>query len=168
MSETSTLTPDAVRLRDLEPEDLPVLFAQQLDVEANRMAAFTLENPSDRRAFDAHWKRILADEAVTVRTVLAGDRVAGHVESFPRFGRTEVAYWIGRDHWGRGIATRALELLLAEIAERPLFARAAEDNAASLRVLEKCGFEPCGRDRACANARGAVTVEVVLQLGADG
>jgi RimJ/RimL family protein N-acetyltransferase len=42
------------------------------------------------------------------------------------------------------IATAALELLLSEIPERPLFATVAEHNTGSLRVLEKCGFERRG------------------------
>src|SRR5690606_18859114 len=41
-----------VRLRDVEPDDLPVFYAHQRDAEAARMAGF----PSrDRAAFDAHW-----------------------------------------------------------------------------------------------------------------
>ena len=46
-----------VVLCDVRETDLPVLYEQQLDPEATRMAAF----PSrDREAFDA-WKRILDD-----------------------------------------------------------------------------------------------------------
>jgi hypothetical protein len=41
------MTPD-VRLRDVMEDDLPLFFEQQLDPEANRMAAFA---PRDRDAF---------------------------------------------------------------------------------------------------------------------
>lgn len=37
-------------------------------------------------------------------------------------------------------ASRALELLLLEVAARPLYAHVATSNAASLRVLQKCGL----------------------------
>ena len=48
---------------------------------------------------------------------------------------------------------------------RPLYARAAKDNVASLRVLAKCGFMVSGYDRGFANARGQEIDEVVLKLG---
>jgi RimJ/RimL family protein N-acetyltransferase len=51
-----------------------------------------------------------------------------------------VGYWIDRAYWGRGIASRALHLLLQEVAKRPLVATAATSNRASLRVLQKSGF----------------------------
>ena len=47
---------------------------------------------------------------------------------------------------------------------RPLHASAAFDNAGSMRVLEKCGFQKVGLERAFANARGAVIEEVVFVL----
>jgi len=153
-----------VTLRDVHEDDLPVFFEQQLDPLANRMAAFTREDPTNRDAFMAHWHRILAEESVTVRTILHGAWVAGHVASFERSGSREVTYWLGKDHWGRGIATRALLLFVAEYGVRPLYARAASDNVASIRVLEKCGFERVGQDRGQANARGREIDEAILRL----
>jgi RimJ/RimL family protein N-acetyltransferase len=46
---------------------------------------------------------------------------------------------------------------------RPLYARAARDNVASLRVLEKCGFVQVGTSRGWANARGEVVDEILLE-----
>jgi RimJ/RimL family protein N-acetyltransferase len=80
------------------------------------------------------------------------------------FGVPEVTYWLGREFWGPGIATAALRKLLEIVAERPLVARAAADNAASIRVLEKCGFVFSGRARGFANARGEEVEEVILVL----
>src|SRR4029453_1988037 len=76
-------------------------------------------------------------------------------------------YWIGREFWGRGIATQALAVLLSAVKTRPLYARAAKDNVASLRVLEKCGFTIAGYERGFANARGEEVEEVVLELRAE-
>jgi RimJ/RimL family protein N-acetyltransferase len=50
------------------------------------------------------------------------------------------------------------------VTERPLHARAAKDNLASLRVLQKCGFEVTGHDTGYANARAATIEEVLLTL----
>jgi RimJ/RimL family protein N-acetyltransferase len=157
-----------VVLRDVTEADLPIFFEQQLDPEANRMAAFTAKDPANRDAFMAHWARILRDDTISARTVLFEGQVAGHVASFERSGQPEVTYWLGREYWGRGLATRALSEFLGQIKARPLYARAARDNVASLRVLEKCGFTIAGYDRDFANARGIEVEEVILRLEANG
>jgi RimJ/RimL family protein N-acetyltransferase len=51
-----------------------------------------------------------------------------------------IGYWLGREHWGRGIATDALREFLELVDERPLQATVAHANHASVRVLEKNGF----------------------------
>ena len=55
-------------------------------------------------------------------------------------GKRLVAYWIGREHWGKGIATRALSDFLLLEPSRPLHAWVALHNRGSIRVLERCGF----------------------------
>jgi RimJ/RimL family protein N-acetyltransferase len=130
-----------VLLRDVKPEDLPIFFEYQLDPEATRMAAF----PSKEwEAFMAHWTRILADETNVNKTILYDGRVAGNIMSFVQSGERDVGYWIGKEFWGKGIATRALSAFVDEIKERPLYARVAKHNIASLRVLEKCDFKIAG------------------------
>ena len=106
----------------------------------------------------------MADDSVAAWTVLAGGRVAGSIVRFERDGVPEVSYWIGREYWGRGIATAALGALLQRVAVRPIQARAARDNVASLRVLEKHGFRPVRVETAFADARGRKIEEVVLEL----
>ena len=130
-----------VRLRDVREDDLPTLFEHQMDPQANRMANF---DARDRDAFMAHWAKILEDETLLARTVMHGDAVAGNVVSWTHDGERDVGYWIGREHWGKGVATAALGALLAELQERPLFAHVAEHNVGSIRVLEKCGFSNVG------------------------
>lgn len=154
--------PGAVSLRAVADADVAIFFEQQLDPTANHMAAFTSADPHDRAAFFAHFERILADERISVQTVVHRERVAGYLACFERFGKREVSYWLGKEHWGQGVATRALSLFLTVIAHRPLYARAASDNQASLRVLEKCGFAVAGHDRFFANARGAEIAETIL------
>jgi len=127
----------AAVLRDVIDSDVPIFFEHQRDPEATSMAAFPAR---DRAAFDAHWQKILADDQLTAKTVLFEDRVAGNVVSFDQDGKRLVGYWIGREFWGQGLATRALAELLAELPQRPLHAYVATTNAGSIRVLEKCGF----------------------------
>jgi RimJ/RimL family protein N-acetyltransferase len=156
-----------VRLRDVTEGDLAILFEQQLDPQANYMAAFTSRDPTDRDAFMAHWARLLGDEAIIKRTILADGQVAGSIVSFPHRGRREVGYWLGKHYWGRGIATSALAAFLRQVQERPLYAGAAKDNTASLRVLQKCGFTIRGEDKGFSRARGAEVEEYTLILQAN-
>jgi RimJ/RimL family protein N-acetyltransferase len=150
-------------LREVHDSDLPVFFRQMNDPEALRMAAFTPKDPADRDAFEAHWKRIRASDAV-LRTVLADGDVVGSTAVYGEPGEREVTYWVDRAYWGRGIATAALRALLEEVPERPLYARAAADNTGSARVLEKCGFRLTARASGFANARGEEIDEIVLVL----
>ena len=152
-------------LREVLADDLPVFFDQMRDPEAVWMAAFVSKDPDDRAAFEAHWARILTNPSIATQTVVVDGAVAGSVGSYADGGRREVTYWIGRDFWGRGIATAALGAFLEQVeTRRPLYARAAADNVASIRVLEKCGFVLAGRERGYANARQAEIDEVVMEL----
>jgi RimJ/RimL family protein N-acetyltransferase len=154
-----------VLLREVTEADLPIFFAQQLDPAANFMAAFTARDPADQEAFLAHWGRILGDVSSINQTILFDGQVAGYIACYQdEVGRPEVAYWIGKPYWGQGIATRALAALLAQVPQRPLYARVVKDNLASLRVLEKCGFATCGEEKGYANARGEEVEEYVLRL----
>ncbi|GHO44609.1 GNAT family N-acetyltransferase [Ktedonospora formicarum] len=153
-------------LRDVRESDLALFFEQQLDPEANHMAAFTAKDPTDRDAFMKHWHKILADETTYNQTILAHGQVAGHIASYKSdaFDGPEVTYWIGKSYWGQGIATRALSLFLKLQKVRPIYGRAAKDNPGSLRVLAKCGFNPIGEDRGFANARNEEIEELLLKL----
>jgi RimJ/RimL family protein N-acetyltransferase len=79
-------------------------------------------------------------------------------------GGLEVTYIVDRAVWGQGVAGRALALLLDEVPDRPLYARAASDNLGSLRVLAKAGFRAVGTERSFAQARQAEIEETVLRL----
>lgn len=141
--------------------DLPVFFEHQLDPEAASMAAF----PSRQRdTFMAHWARILEDETVVKRTILFYGRVAGSLLSFEQSGEREVGYWLGREFWGGGIATRALSGFLQIVEDRPLYAHVASHNTASLRVLEKCGFVVSGEDREFSSVRGGEIGWLILKV----
>lgn len=130
------MTPN-VRLRDVEPADLPLFFEHQRDPEAVAMVMF---NSRDRPAFDAHWAKILADATGFTKTIVVDGQTAGYITSFIREGEREVGYWLDRAFWGRGIATQALSAFLRLEEHRPLYAGVARHNLASIRVLQKCGF----------------------------
>lgn len=126
-----------IRLREVRRADIDVFFAHEHDPRASRLAGV---KPRARDEFMAHWDRILADETVIERTILADGAVAGRIACFEMQGRQEIGYWIGREFWGMGVTTGALGLFLAEIDRRPLFAQVSDGNAASIRVLTRHGF----------------------------
>lgn len=132
-----------VTLRPVDPADLPIFFAHQRDPEAIRMAAFPAR---DHDAFTAHWAKILGDRTVLARTILVDGRVAGNLGSWTQDGARKLGYWLGREYWGRGVASAALRQFLALVTTRPLLAHVAKHNLASLRVLHKCGFKISGED----------------------
>lgn len=149
-------------LRDVVSDDLPIFFEYQQDEEANYMAAFVTRR--DRAPFMAHWQKILADQTCIIRTIVFNGQVAGSVASYLDEGKPEVTYWIGKDYWGKGIATWALgEFLAHHNRTRPIYARVAKDNMGSRRVLEKCDFRIIGESMGFANARGEEIEELLLE-----
>ncbi len=153
-----------VALRRVEAGDLDTIFDQMRDPEAVRMAAFTPEDPNDRGAFDAHMARVMTSPEVTLRAVTRDDRLVGTIGAFLSDGTTEVTYWIDRACWGQGIASEALALLLDAVPVRPLRARVASDNAGSLRVLLKAGFQILSTEVSFAPGRGTDIEETILRL----
>lgn len=136
MDSTPAQTSD-IRLRDVAASDIEIFYEQQLDPEATTMAAFPAR---DRESHLAHWNKILKDSSCITRTIVASGQVAGNIGSWVQDEQREIGYWIGKAHWGRGVATRALEQFLQVVEDRPLYAWVARHNCGSIRVLEKCGF----------------------------
>ena len=136
---------------------MPLFFDHQRDPIAVAMVDF---KSRDRAAFDQHWAKILADETGLIRTIVVtsdvssesqtgvasgvspdfAEHVAGNIVSWNSDGKREIGYWIDRADWGRGVATGALSAFLRLEQTRPLYAGVAKHNAASVRVLQKCGF----------------------------
>jgi RimJ/RimL family protein N-acetyltransferase len=150
-----------VQLRPVTEGDLPILFEHQRDPVANRMAAFA---GRDWEPFVEHWSKILVDDSLTHFAILFAGEVVGNIVSFERGGVREVGYWIGRQHWGKGIATAALKRFLALSSERPLYAHVAKDNLGSIKVLDRCGFAVIGYETSPADERWDAIEEVVMRL----
>jgi RimJ/RimL family protein N-acetyltransferase len=159
--------PPAISLRPTQAADLPFLLALEQDPLALAQAGLRPRSPA---AFAARWAEILADPAaagVVPRVVLCAGAPVGAVNISPDDGRPSLGYWIARSHWGRGIATAAVGLLLAAVPQRPLYASAAAHNRASLRVLATHGFVVTGREHQPETARTLAreTVRLVLSAG---
>jgi RimJ/RimL family protein N-acetyltransferase len=154
------MKPD-ITLRGVTAADLPRLYEHQSDPVSVRMAAFP---PRDQEEFTAHWAKILVDPSVITRAILFEGEVTGYVVIFGPAEERLVGYWIGREFWGKGLATRALAAVLHEISERPLFARVAKHNVGSVRVLEKCGFTVAGEDKVAFGDDGEIVEDWIMKL----
>jgi RimJ/RimL family protein N-acetyltransferase len=144
-------------LREVVESDLPTFYENECDPEASAMAAFLSR---ERDAFMAHWAKLLANESALKRTIVCDGEVAGNIGCWEADGHTYVGYWIGREFWGRGLATQALAEVLDLVEARPVHAHVVKSNVASIRVLEKCGFVEVGRHTADDGIE-----ELVMELG---
>ncbi|MFL4906737.1 GNAT family N-acetyltransferase [Streptomyces sp. MMS24-I2-30] len=131
-----------VQLRAVVDADLEIFLAYEHDPEAVRRSRFT---PRERDAFLTHWRgRVLGDPDSLVRTVTEDGEIAGNIVSWGDDGRRFVGYWLGRAYWGRGVGSRALGLFLRQERTRPLYADPFAGNTASVRLLQRHGFEDSG------------------------
>lgn len=154
----------SIHIQPTRESDLLPLFVQQSDPEANVMAAFTVADPYDEKAFVLKWTSVLHNPEIIMKSIFWADTLVGSVLVYRMDGEPQLSYWIGKQWWGKGIATQAVRQLLEAFTERPLFASAAEDNAGSRAVLVKCGFQSLRTETGYANARGAEIAEVIYQL----
>jgi len=123
-----------VRLRSVEDRDLDVFFDHQVDPKAIEMAAFPAR---DKDQFAAPGRR----SAPTTPWLCARSRRTTSSPATSAAGRTMggacSGYWVGREYWGRGVATKALARFVEEVSTRPLYAHVAVRNVGSIRVLDK-------------------------------
>jgi RimJ/RimL family protein N-acetyltransferase len=159
------LMTNSLQLRDAAETDLPIFFEQQLDSDAIQMAAFPSRN---REAFMAHWSKIMVDDSVVIKTILFNGDIAGNIVCFEQLGEREVGYWLGKEYWGKGVASQALRQFLDVIKTRPLYAHVAKHNIASKRVLEKCGFKIAAEDKFFSKIFGKDIEEYILILQSSG
>lgn len=153
-----------LKLRPSVVEDIHIFFEYQLDEKANYIAAFTAKDPTDKAAYLEKYTRLLHNPTVNMQTIVANNAVVGTVTKFEINDEAEVAFWIDKAFWGKGIATKALKMFLEIETKRPIFGHAAFDNFGSQKVMEKCGFQKIGTEKGFANARQAEIEEFVYRL----
>lgn len=99
---------------------------------------------------------------VSRAVVAAGDLVGGIGLGVRANGVEELGYWIGKPHWGKGIASEAVRLFLLELStlgiDGPIDAQTMASNEASQRVLIKNGFTYVGDGRCVTPARESDTM----------
>jgi len=86
-------------------------------------------------------------------------------------GVYELGYWLGRRHWRRGIMTHVVACFAPEAMRafrlQRLLATVYADNSASMRVLEKAGFEREGTRKSAIIENGEPLELVVYARSAE-
>lgn len=87
----------------------------------------------------------------------AGDRTGWHI-----------GYWLGEEHWGKGIMTDAVNAAIARFFSvmmgETLFSSVMADNPASLRIQGKLGFDVTGVEDAYSESRAASARLITTEL----
>lgn len=154
---TPTLETERLILRPYGPDDRAAFVALFTDAEVMRhvdRGVLTVEEAVALfgRVFTHVYPALSFD--VWGVFVEEGGAYAGHAELKPRRdssareGDLEVVYLLGRDFWGRGLATELASAVVAHALRAHALARVcatvAPENAASIRVLEKVGMNYSG------------------------
>ncbi|GAB3742966.1 GNAT family N-acetyltransferase [Microlunatus parietis] len=151
-----TLTSERLVLRAPEPDDAADLFVWRSDPVVQRYNSEPMREVAEAAALIAELRREYADRRaihwlVTLRDDDRPVGLFGYVGWAPGHHRADVGYDLRRDHWGRGIATEALDLLLRFGFDRMdlnrVEAQTIADNHESVRLLERLGFRRDGLRR---------------------
>lgn len=107
--------------------------------------------------------------AQVLPVLLPEGTLIGHVEIAPlEDARWEAGYHIGALWRGQGYAAEALEaflpVILPELGLTHCWGICAEENRASRRVLERCGFQPAEEKETRAHGRPAVMLRYSYTL----
>lgn len=95
--------------------------------------------------------------------------IAG-AQPLDRLDGFDLAWWIWREHWGRGLATEAADAACRHALRHGLprvYACIDPDNGASLRVAQNIGMRPAGRCSADQTASWRPPVDVLLFVAGD-
>jgi RimJ/RimL family protein N-acetyltransferase len=136
-----------MKLRKFVREDAPRVTELVSDYEVSRWTS-NIPYPYTLRDAEQWIDSATPESARLPCAVEIDNEIVACVSCWPEeSGGFEVGYWVGKSYWGRGIATAALNALLADCSfpeSTRVVARVVEKNLASQRVLEKCGFSPIG------------------------
>ncbi len=125
------------------------------------------------RAHAIDWIRYVGRQRPTNDlAIAAGIELIGgigvHIQEDVHRRSAEIGYWLGEPFWGRGIATRAVEAMtdhaFASFPIVRIYAHVFEGNPASVRVLEKVGYECEGQMRKSVYKDGKLLDQLVYGI----
>ena len=149
-------------LRPLRASDAGLIEMYASDARV-AMNTSSIPHPLPPGTTEAIIARAQADDRIEDFWAMDGSKIGGSelmgVISLVRLEleQSEVGYWVAPAYWNTGVASAAVEALLAANPQRArtTFASVFQDNAASARVLTNCGFQYLGDAETFCIARGA-------------
>ena len=140
----------SVTLRPFEERDGEAMLDLLLDPQVKE--TYMIPDFATRQAARPLWERLLKlsrEETRFVRAICVGDKAVGVINDVDITGdELELGYALLPEHWGRGYATAALKIAVADLFAwgfQTVKAAAFEDNIASMRVMEKAGMVLTGQ-----------------------
>jgi ribosomal-protein-alanine N-acetyltransferase len=152
-----TLTTERLRLREVRAPDAADVLAFRGDPIVQRFDDPPIHTLDEATAFIGEVREELrAGEGIVWAVALVDEETVVGLVGFHEWDRyhrrAEVGYGLARTYWGRGIASEALRAILRfgfdEMELNRVFARTIADNHASVRLLERLGFQREGTQRA--------------------
>lgn len=153
---------DRFVLRPLRRSDLGLIEMYASDERVARQT-ISIPHPVPPGMTEAFIARTLGDERIEDvwamdGTIAGGPEVMGLIslEHMDR-DQSEVGYWVAPAFWNTGLASEAVQALVAANPQtnKTMFASVFQDNPASARVLTNCGFEYLGDAESYSVARDA-------------
>jgi len=154
----------SVQLRPVVKSDIALFFEHHLELRPLPAGASIADLDSRKATFVDRWEQMRSDERVLARTIVWKGAVTGYVVHLIQRDKPSISCWLGRDYWGKGVATQAVRDFLDLIEKRPVYARVAYDNLAAMQVFRKTGFEIVGYDSFFSEAHGYEIDEIILAL----
>jgi ribosomal-protein-alanine N-acetyltransferase len=137
-----------IKLRGMESEDKNLLIRYLNNQDVVRFLSSKIPQPyTDQDA--EWWVEVGSKQGGTVRAIEYHGLFCGVIgavrQHFEYSHCAEIGYWLGREYWGKGIATEAVikltQLVFADSKLQRLYAPVFSANKASMRVLEKAGYK---------------------------
>jgi ribosomal-protein-alanine N-acetyltransferase len=169
MNAVEAIAAGPVVLRPWQPGDAAALVRHADDAEVSRWLRDRFPWPyraADAEAFLAiandpgdEWRLAIAHDGEAIGGI--GMRVGADVHRHS----AELGYWLGQAHWRRGYMRAAVSafvpVAMTRLRLHRVCARVFDGNTASMRLLERCGFEKEGRLRREVMKRGTLLDTVI-------
>lgn len=150
---TGTLT-----FANIPEADLDAYHKMLDDFDIIRMTG-SIEFPVTRQAANERRTRRSDDPECWFKGVYLDGTLVGEAGCFrTKTNHIEIGYLVGKDWWGQGLATRIIPKIIARIVasgyKGPIVGTVFQDNPASQKVIERCGFVKTGEGRYPSKGRG--------------
>lgn len=138
-----------INIRKWQIEDLDdlVYYANNKNIADNLADEFPY--PYTAESGQQFIQRVASDDPTKIFAITIDNKAIGSIGIFPESGthrkNAAIAYWVAEPFWGRGIAAKAIKLII-EYGLRTfnitrIYAKPYSSSLRSHRVLEKTGFK---------------------------